>query len=222
MKISSRNHHRIIAAFFLLFAGGLILFSHSGDSGTSSFATYREKFTPEELVTIGSRIYNLRGANTCLMCHGLKGQGGSVAEAPHLDKPRKWDLFLALGGEEAWRKNPEKFLHDLETANVHLIRLGAIAWNVKRDQVHPEVKLDWSKTDDPHGKFDPLMYGINQAPTLNEVKKIQKELKKTKGMELKKDQAAELAAYAVYQYVKTLDRENLFSAATPSHENKKN
>jgi hypothetical protein len=134
------------------------------------------------------------------------GRGGSIAEAPRLNEPKKWDIYKALGGDVAFKENPEEMKKQMQTVHLALIRYGSIYWNKERDQIHPEIKLNFSLTDDPHGVLDPLMYGIQQAPTLITIKKIQGEIKKNRGLKIDKNEMYWLAAHSVYQYVKTFDQ----------------
>lgn len=122
--------------------------------------------TPAEMLTLGQRIYEIRGANTCVMCHGKDGNHGSYSQAAKLQQPATWKLHS-------------------DEAHVELIELGAVAWNTKNS-----ARLGVS--------IDPMMYGLQQAPTLREVQKLQKE------MGLSKETARHLAARAVFEYVKTL------------------
>ena len=71
----------IIFLFFLLVNLEIpLVFGDAGD------------FTNEELLKMGERIYNVKGANTCLMCHGPQGQGGSVPGATHLNQDNNTTL----------------------------------------------------------------------------------------------------------------------------------
>ena len=154
--------------------------------------------TKTEIQKMGERIYHTRGANTCLMCHGAQGKGGSIAEAARLDEPRTWKTFQALGGKEELQKNPQKFLQQMQTVDEAIIQYGSIRWNQERKDFHPNIQLDIS--------LDPLMYGIQQAPTLKEINTIRREIKTNKDLRLSKQEMQQLAAHAVFEYIKTFDK----------------
>jgi hypothetical protein len=171
-------------------------------AGTIEEEVAELKIPQEKLMSIGESIYNTEGANTCLKCHGKDGHGGDQAGAADLRHPRTWRSYQALGGDEAFEANKEKFLQDLQTAVIYLIRDGATTWNLKFDREHPEIKYDWSKVSVPDkaDKYNNMMKGLTSGPMRKHVSGVKSDLK------LKKtSQAKDVAAVADFMYVKSLD-----------------
>lgn len=156
----------------------------------------------EKLMHVGDEIYNTKGANTCLKCHGKGGFGGDQAGAADLRHPRTWRSFQALGGDEAFKADKEKFLHNLQTAVIYLIRHGGTYWNLRFSKRHPDVKYDWSKVHVPDqaDKYNNMMKGLTSGPMRRHVSKVKKEL----GLKKLSD-AQDAAAVADFTYVKSLD-----------------
>jgi hypothetical protein len=158
----------------------------------------------EQLLKIGEEIYNTDGANTCLKCHGPGGHGGDQAGAADLRHPRTWRVYQAMGGDEAFNANKEKFVKDMETVLHELISNGATVWNTKYLKVHKE--LDWTKVSIPDkaDKYNSMMKGLTTDPMLKKVKEVTEQLAKD-GKKLDAKQSKELAAVADFHYVKTFD-----------------
>jgi hypothetical protein len=160
----------------------------------------------DQLLKIGESIFNTDGANTCLKCHGAGGHGGDQAGAADLRHPRTWRSYQALGGDEAFKANKEKFLKDMHVILHDLIRNNATTWNLKFPKAHPEIKMDWSKVTIPDkaDKYNTMMKGLTSDPMVKKVKELSDELAKG-GKKLDLNQVRDLAAVADFTYVKTLD-----------------
>lgn len=196
---------------FLLFALVVIALTvEAKPDSLNRFERFNRTFTKAEMVAIGERVYNVEGTTTCVACHGPQGQGGYVSSAPKLNDSTKFEVYDALGGKKAFKKDPAKFKRELETVHVYLLRMGSVNWNKFNKQAHPEVQLDWSKTNRPHGKLDPNMFGVTKIPTLYAVHDIREELNKNRNLKLSHGDMEDLAAYSVYQYMKTLDTEGIW------------
>jgi hypothetical protein len=161
---------------------------------------------PEQLLKMGDEIYNTEGANTCHKCHGPGGTGGDQAGAADLRHPRTWRVYQALGGDDAFKANKEKFLKEVESVIHDLIRNGATAWNLRFVKAHPEIKLDWAKVSVPDkaDKYNTMMKGLTSDPMVKKVKEIGEQLAK-EGKKLDANQLRDLCAVADFTYVKTLD-----------------
>jgi hypothetical protein len=160
----------------------------------------------DQLLKMGESIFNTDGANTCLKCHGPGGHGGDQAGAADLRHPRTWRSYQALGGDEAFKANKEKFVKDMEVILHDLIRNSATTWNLKFPKAHPEIKMDWSKVTIPDkaDKYNTMMKGLTSDPMVKKVKELSDELAKS-GKKLDINQVRDLAAVADFTYVKTLD-----------------
>ncbi len=158
--------------------------------------------TQEQLLTMGEKIFNTAGANTCLKCHGKGGHGGDQAGAADLRHPRTWRSYQALGGDAAFDSDKEKFRKDLETSLHYLIRRGGTTWNLRFGKAHKDIQYDWSKVTIPDkaDKYNNMMKGITSGPMKKQVKAVKKEL----GLK-KTSQAQDVAAVAAFSYVKSLD-----------------
>lgn len=186
----------------LLVLSSLIFLALPAWAGTVKEDVDKMNIPQEKLLSIGDAIYNTEGANTCLKCHGKGGHGGDQVGAADLRHPRTWRSYQALGGDAALEANKEKFLNELETAVIYLIRDGATTWNFKFEKEHPEIKYDWSKVTVPDkaDKYNNMMKGLTSGPMRHHVSGVKKELK------LKKiSDARDVAAVADFTYVKTLD-----------------
>ena len=53
-------------------------------AGTIEEGVASLKVSEEKLLSIGETLYNTKGANTCLKCHGKGGHGGDQAGAADL------------------------------------------------------------------------------------------------------------------------------------------
>ena len=159
-----------------------------------------------QLLKIGEEVFNTEGENTCLQCHGKGGTGGTQAGAADLRHPKTWRVYQALGGDEAFNANKDKFRQDMETVLHDLIRKGAPEWNLKFPGAHKEIKLDWSKVTIPDkaDKYNQMMKGITSEPMEKKVKEVGEELKKG-GKQLTPAQIRDVAAVSDFEYVKSLD-----------------
>ena len=160
----------------------------------------------EQLLKIGEAVFNTEGENTCLKCHGKGGTGGDQAGAADLRHPRTWRVYQALGGDDVFKANKEKFVKDMEAVLHDLIRNGATQWNLKFPKEHKEIALDWGKVSVPDkaDKYNQMMKGITSDPMAKKVKEMQEQLEK-EGKKLTPQQMRDVAAVADFSYVKTLD-----------------
>jgi len=78
---------------------------------------------------MGKGLYNTEGANSCLFCHGVGGEGGNIKEAAKLSHPKTWKAYAAFGGDAAFKKNPAAFVEKMKHASLNIIQLGAIRHN---------------------------------------------------------------------------------------------
>jgi cytochrome c553 len=78
---------------------------------------------------MGKGLYAAEGANSCLFCHGIAGEGGNIKDAAELSHPKKWKTYAALGGDEAFKKDPAAFVQKMKEASINLIQMGAIRHN---------------------------------------------------------------------------------------------
>ncbi len=159
-----------------------------------------------QLLKIGDEVFSTDGENTCLQCHGKGGTGGTQAGAADLRHPKTWRVYQALGGDEAFNANKDKFRQDMETVLHDLIRNGAPQWNLKFSSAHKEIKLDWSKVTIPDkaDKYNQMMKGITSEPMEKKVKEVGEQVKK-EGKQLTPAQVRDLSAVSDFEYVKTLD-----------------
>ena len=164
--------------------------------------------TQEQLVELGSEIFNTEGANTCLKCHGKGGHGGDQAGAADLRHPRTWISYQALGGDAAFEANKEEFIKKMETALHYLINKGGTTWNQRFAKSHKDVVYNWDGVKNADGKevdkYDSMMKGVTTGPMKKRVKDLQDKLGDA-GKKLKANDLAEVGAVAAFEYVKTLD-----------------
>lgn len=78
---------------------------------------------------MGRGLYAQKSSNGCLFCHGDDGRGGAEKSAADLTRPKTWKVYLALGGDRGYHRDPKTFLAHMKTATVALIRDGAIVHN---------------------------------------------------------------------------------------------
>lgn len=171
-------------------------------AGTIAEDVAQFNLSEAQLLKMGEMLFNTEGTNTCVYCHGKGGHGGNQAGAADLRHPRTWRVYQALGGDEAFNANKEKFLKDLQTSLHFLIRNGATKWNLSFSKQHKDIEYDWSKVTVPDkaSKYNNMMKGVTSGPMQKQVKEVQKQLK------LKKSSPArDVAAVASLVYVKSLD-----------------
>jgi hypothetical protein len=169
--------------FAKVFTPALILLFAAAPLGARAQATASQP--------MGQGLYEQKGSNSCMFCHGITGEGGNVKAAAKLTHPKSWKSFAALGGEAAWKKDPAKFEAGLHEAMVALILKGAIRHNA----TYKPAGFDW-KAIKP---FDAQMMGVGGAASVAWLKKY-----KDRGV------TPEIASEAAYLHVKTLDQEGIF------------
>lgn len=160
-----------------------------------SSADLKKKFDAEPAIMIksGDGLFHQTGANSCVYCHGTPDQAGKVAAAAKLHLPRTWKIYKILGGDGAYAKNKAEFLKNLHDATVHLITKGAVSHNVS-------YKQPWFDVAKGGGAYDSQMVGLGGPPSKAWIKKYEK----TRGM------TPEIAAEAVFNYIKTIDTQKVF------------
>lgn len=84
---------------------------------------------PAASAGMGKGLYGVEGANSCMFCHGISGEGGKVKEAAKLTHPKQWKAYAALGGDASYKKDPKVFLEKMKAATLDLIKMGAIRHN---------------------------------------------------------------------------------------------
>ena len=156
----------------------------------------------EDLLKMGEALFNTEGTNTCVYCHGKGGHGGNQAGAADLRHPKTWRSYQALGGDAAFQSNKEKFLKDMETSLVFLVRNEATVWNLQFEKKHKDIKYDWSKVTIPDkaDKYNNMMKGITAGPMRKQVKDLVEDK-----LKLKFPEAQDVAAVAAFTYVKSFD-----------------
>jgi hypothetical protein len=171
-------------------------------AGTIAEDVAKLNIPQDKLLQMGEALYNTEGTNTCVYCHGKGGHGGNQAGAADLRHPKTWRSYQALGGDAAFNSNKEKFLKDMETSLLFLIRNEATIWNLQFEKKHKDIKYDWSKVTIPDkaDKYNNMMKGITAGPMRNRVKEIVEE-----PLKLKFADAQDVAAMAAFTYVKTFD-----------------
>jgi hypothetical protein len=183
---------RLKKTFVLVFTMAAMV---SGTAFAVSTADLKKKFEEEPAILIkaGAGLYNQTGANSCLYCHGTAVEVGKVATAARIHEPRTWKIYKILGGDAAFAKDRADFLKKMQEATENLIVKGAVSHNVS-------YKQPWFDVAKGGGAFDSQMVGLAGPPSRAWVRKYEK----TRGM------TAEVAAHAVYEYIKTLDSQGVF------------
>lgn len=145
---------------------------------------------------LGAKIYSVETptgkpapANSCMYCHGVSGEGGAIAAAAKLDKPKEWKSFKALGGEAEFKKNPTQFIKNLEEAIANVILMGSIRHNA----TYKNHGYDLQKAGGP---LNAQMLGLSGAPSAAYIKK--------------NNIAKEEAAQSLLAHVKTFDKQGVF------------
>ena len=136
---------------------------------------------PAPSAAMGQAIYEQKGSNSCIFCHGVGGENGSVAAAAKLDHPKTWRTFKTLG------KGGENF----EKAIENLIIKGAVSHNA----TFKESFYDWKKS----GPFNGQMMGLTGAPSASWLSRM-----KDRGV------TKEVAAKSLVAYIKTLDKDGFW------------
>lgn len=140
---------------------------------------------------MGKGLYNAEGANSCLFCHGIGGDGGSIKDAAKLSHPKTWKAYAALGGDVAFKKDPAKFVAAMKAASKNIIKLGAIRHNAT-------YKADgYDKTKIKN--YNAQMMGLSGAASIAWMKKYQ-----DKGMN------ADIASEAAWLHIITFDKDGVF------------
>ncbi len=143
---------------------------------------------PDNLM--GRGLYEQKGGNSCMFCHGIDGTGGSVAEAAKLDNPKNWKVWKALGGDAAYSKDPKAFIAKMKDATVNLILTGAIRHNAS----YKADGFDWNKIV----KYNGQMMGVTGAASVAWIKKY-----KNRGV------TPEIAAQAAWIHLQELDKQSV-------------
>lgn len=147
-------------------------------------------FASELSVAKGKDLYEQKGANSCLYCHGVAGHDGYIKIAANLSEPKTWKVFKLLGGDVEFHKNPQDFLKKMEEKTTHLILNGAIKHNATVNKLLVEKNI---------APYNPQMFGMTGAPS-------QAWLNKEKKNGMNEEQAAK----NVYYYIQSFDTQNLF------------
>jgi len=147
---------------------------------------------PTASSAMGKGLYEQKGANSCLYCHGVDGGGGKVKAAAKLNSPSTWKIYKILGGKEAMAKDKAGFLAKMKEATINLIIKGAIVHNAT-------FKKPWFDLKKAGSPYDAQMLGLMGAPSKNWLKKFQ-----SKGV------TNEIAAESAYLYTQSLDKEGFF------------
>jgi len=180
---------------------------------SADLATVLEDFSQEEIVSVGENVYQTPGQQTCLKCHRAGGEGEGWAGASDLRKPYEWNSFKALGGYEALEADPAQFRQNMETLLTYLITNGGLKTNIGFKKDHPEIKLDWSKTDGKK-QFDMMMWGTFQKEMKKKIKVVQAELAE-EGTEIADEDMRTFATYAVIEYIRGFEEANPDSPDSP-------
>lgn len=140
---------------------------------------------------MGKGLYGAIGTNSCLFCHGVNGEGGSVKDAAKLDHPKQWKVYAALGGDAAYKKDPKGFVNKMRHATLNLIQLGAIHHNsnYKADGYNKSLIKP----------YNAQMLGLGGAPSAKWLKKY-----KDKGV------TPAIAAESVWLHIISLDKDGFF------------
>ena len=146
---------------------------------------------PAPSLNMGKGLFGQEGANSCSYCHGIDGKGGKVKEAVNLTTPKTWKSYKGIG-EAAFAKNKAEALKQLEESVEHTILKGALIHNSS----FKRPWFDWKKAGGP---FNSQMLGLSGAPSKAWLAKY-----KEKGV------TPEIAAKAVFNYIKTLDTQGVF------------
>lgn len=151
-------------------------------------------YAVEPSAGMGKGLYTQPGSNSCMYCHGISGEGGSVKNAAKLDMPKTWKIYKILGGDAAFAKDKAGFLQKMHDATVHLITKSAVAHNVTFKAQNP-----WFDVSKGGGPYDAQMLGLTSGPSQAWLKKFA-----DKGV------TKEIAAESAYLFVQSLDKQAVF------------
>jgi len=140
---------------------------------------------------MGKGLYNVEGANSCLFCHGVGGEGGNVKDAAKLSHPKQWKVYAALGGDAAYKKDPAAFLEKMKNASVNLMVMGAIRHNATyKAEGYNKAAIK---------PYNAQMMGLTGAASVGWLNKY-----KDKGV------TPQIAAESAWAYVQTFDKDGVF------------
>jgi hypothetical protein len=163
-------------------------------ASTSLFVSVVALSQPAPGPGMGQGLYEQAGANSCLYCHGIEGHNGKVAASANLSQPKTWKGFKGLGGEAAYKKNPEEFIAKLKAKTLALIMNGAAIHNGQLKDKYPNFDVKAAG-----GTYNAQMLGLAGAPSVAWMKKY-----KDRGV------TKEIAAEATWIYMATkLDKQGV-------------
>jgi hypothetical protein len=143
---------------------------------------------------MGQGLYEQQGANSCLYCHGVEGYNGKVAASANLSQPKTWKGYKGLGGDAAYKKNPEEFVKKLKEKTLALIINGAAIHNGQLKDKYPNFDIKAAG-----GTYNAQMLGLAGSPSVAWLKKY-----KDRGV------TKEIAAEASWIYMATkLDKQGI-------------
>lgn len=140
---------------------------------------------------MGKGLFNVEGANSCMFCHGITGEGGNIKDAADLSKPKTWKVYAALGGDAAYKKDSAKFMDNMKAATLNLIKMGAIRHNA----TYKAEGYDKSKIKN----YTAQMTGLSGSASIAWMNKY-----KAKGI------TPDIAAESAWLHLQTLDKEGFF------------
>jgi hypothetical protein len=148
---------------------------------------------------MGRGLYSADGANSCLFCHGILEESGTykvgnIKDAAKLSEPKTWNVYAALGGEAAFKKDPKGFVAKMKDATIHLIRMGAIRHNAtyKADGYDKSLRKS----------YNAQMMGLSGAASVAWLNRMKA-----------REVTPEIAAESLWLFIKTFDQQGVFKAA---------
>lgn len=140
---------------------------------------------------MGKGLYNAEGGNSCLFCHGVGGEGGSIKDAAKLSHPKQWKVYTALGGDAAFKKDPTAFVGKMKAATLNIIQLGAIRHNATyKAEGYNKAAIK---------PYNAQMMGLSGAASIAWMNKY-----KDKGI------TPAIAAESAWLYVQSFDKDGVF------------
>jgi hypothetical protein len=140
---------------------------------------------------MGKGLYNVEGANSCIFCHGIGGEGGNIKEAAKLKHPKTWKAFAAAGGEAAFKKDPKAFVARMKASTLNIIQLGAIRHNASyKAEGYNKAAIK---------PYNAQMMGLSGAASVAWMNKY-----KDKGI------TPAIAAESAWLYIQTFDQDGVF------------